>query len=272
MKSVFLRFLVIACCLFYGATGLNGQEAPREEIAPPEFEEEEIFAVPLAPDYQERPPVNVRKVETEQWAKAARGLDYSKDLPYSPKKRRSNPDSLRNQNRRGNSGEASEREASGSSAAPFQIGQGFATFMQIVAIMLLVGLVAYGVYVILKQPRSKKIASDGTEITLENVEHYIHETDLERFLREALAKNDYNQAIRLYYLQIIKDLSLKNAIQWSREKTNRQYLREMRQHPLSPDFQRLTQTFERVWYGNTTLGAQDYAALEPAYKSFLNSI
>ncbi|MBN8681768.1 MAG: DUF4129 domain-containing protein [Chitinophagales bacterium] len=272
MKSVFLRFLMIVCCFFYGAAALSGQEAPQEEIAPPDFEEEDAFAVPLAPNYQERPAVNVRKVEAQQWDKAAKGLDYSKDVYQPLKKRRSDPDSLRNQRRRGNSGEGSERDLSGSSSAPFKIGQGFATFIQVIAILLLVGLVAYGVYVILKQPRSKKIAADGTEITLENVEHYIHETDLERFLREALAKNDYNQAIRLYYLQIIKDLSLKNAIQWSREKTNRQYLREMRQHPLSTDFQRLTQTFERVWYGNTTLGAQDYAALEPSYKSFLNSI
>ena len=230
---------------------------------------EEPFGVPIAPEYRMRPNVDVRELNAGQWEKATKGLDYSKDA-LKPKRLRNNQDSTRN--RSGNRNGRTDRDITPRPSTPFQIGQGFATFMQVVAILLLIGLVGYGAYVILKQPRAKKIASDGTEITLENVEHYIHETDLERFLREALANKDYNQAIRLYYLQMIKDLSLKNAIQWSREKTNRQYLREMRQHPLSIDFQRLTQTFERVWYGNSTLTANDYAALEPAYKSFLSSI
>ena len=71
---------------------------------------------------------------------------------------------------------------------------------------------------------------------MDNLDQYIHETDLERFLREALAQGNYTLAIRLYYLQVIKDLSAKSAIRWSREKTNRDYQRELRSHRLAEPF------------------------------------
>lgn len=38
------------------------------------------------------------------------------------------------------------------------------------------------------------------EITIDNLEEYIHESDLDRFLRERPAKGQYREAIRVYYL------------------------------------------------------------------------
>ena len=115
-------------------------------------------------------------------------------------------------------------------------------------------------------------ARDGVEITLDNLDEYLHETDLDRFLREALEKSDYPLAVRIYYLQIIKSLSEKNAIKWSREKTNRDYLRETREYRLGESFRVATRAYERVWYGNQTLSATDYARLEPEFKNLLSAI
>jgi hypothetical protein len=118
----------------------------------------------------------------------------------------------------------------------------------------------------LEAPRNKQIARDGVEITLDNLDDYLHETDLDRFLREALTQGNYPLAVRLYYLQIIKNLAEKNAIRWSREKTNRDYLREMRGHPAAEPFREATRIYERVWYGNQPLSAEEFAALEPKMK------
>ena len=137
---------------------------------------------------------------------------------------------------------------------------------------LAVAGIVYGIYRMLKAPKNRVIARDGVEITLENLEEYLHETDLERFLREALEKGDYPLVIRLYYLQIIKSLSEKNAIRWSKEKTNRDYLRETREHRMGEQFRIVTRTYERVWYGNQSLTLHEFGRLEPQFKNLIASL
>lgn len=195
------------------------------------------------------PAVAQRPVSEIQWEKAAADLDYSKDVP-KPKKERPKP----------------------TNPMP-EIDAGFwGNIAQILAIMLAVLAIGYGIYRMMQEPRNRRIARDGAEITEENLEAYLHETDLERFLREALARGDFPQALRIYYLQVIKSLSESGLILWSREKTNRDYLREMRAHPLSPDFHNVTRVFERVWYGNLPLDSAGFAHLEPAFKTMLAQI
>jgi len=219
-------------------------------------EEESAEYTPFErPPYHPPPlePVAVRTVEKKQWDEAAGTLDYSKDIPKPPKKRK--PRNF--------------------DANPFDwtaATQGWGSIWQTLAVMLAIAGIAYGIWWMLQAPRNRLIARDGVEITLDNLDQYLHETDLDRFLREALAQGNFTLAIRLYYLQIIKELSEKNAIRWSREKTNRDYLREMRGHPLAESFRETTRTYEFVWYGNQALDAQGYARLEPQFKNLLARI
>jgi len=194
--------------------------------------------------------VRQRPISETQWKKAAADLDYSKDVP-KPKKERPIP----------------------KAPTPGGIDAGFwGNIAQVLAILLAVLAIGYGIYRMMQEPRNRRIARDGAEITEENLEAYLHETDLERFLREALARGDFPQALRIYYLQVIKSLSESGLILWSREKTNRDYLREMRTNPLSLDFQHVTHTFERVWYGNTALNQEEFTQLEPAFKALIAQI
>lgn len=202
-----------------------------------------------------RPPVTRRAVPAEQWTDASKGLDYSKDLPKPPKK---------------------EKPRSGNFNPNFldwtAATQGVGIFLQVLAIIVATALIGYAIYRMLQAPRNRVIARDGVEITVDNIDQYIHETDLARFLREALAQSNYPLAVRLYYLQVIKELSAKNAIRWAREKTNRDYQRELRQHRLTESFRWATLRYEEVWYGNQTLDAAAYARLEPEFKRLLTDI
>ncbi len=209
--------------------------------------------------YYQRPPYHppkleplaVRKVEQKQWDEASKELDYSKDVPEPPKEEKPpKPDGFDG--------------IDWTSAT-----QGLGNVMQGLAVIVAVGGIAFGIWRMLQAPRNKQIARDGVEITLDNLDEYLHESDLDRFLREALAQRNYSLAVRLYYLQIIKNLSEKNAIKWSREKTNRDYLREMRGHSLAEPFREATRIYERVWYGNQALSAAEFAALEGKMKAAL---
>lgn len=206
-------------------------------------------------------PPQHRPLAAEQWQKAADGLDYSKDVPKPPKPVKKDP--------------PAETPRPRPVSSPFNWGEFSAfwgNFFQVLAILIILSALAYVLYRMFSQPADRRIASDGTRITLDNLDAYLHETDLQRFLREALAQNNYALAIRLYFLQTIKDLSQTGAIGWSKEKTNRDYLLEMQQHALAAPFQLATRRYEYIWYGNTELTRSDFDRLEPEFKALLDRI
>ena len=82
--------------------------------------------------------------------------------------------------------------------------------------------------------------------------------DLEGQLQQALAQNQYDAALRIYYLMIIKGLVDAGLIQWQKDKTNREYLRELNGQPQFEPFKKATRTFEKVWYGTLTLDYQQF--------------
>ena len=218
-----------------------------------EMEEEDYVREP----YSTPPlaPVALRDLRSDQWDKATDGMDYSKDVPKPPKERKKR--------------DPSQPEP------PFDwtgLTQGLGTLLQTLAVLFALAIIAYGIYWMMQTPRNRGISRDGTEITLANLDEYIHETDLDRFLREALAASNWPLAVRLYFLQTIKQLSEKEAIVWSKEKTNRDYLSEMRNHPLSTQFRDATRQYERVWYGNQPITSEAFARLEPEFKALLGEI
>lgn len=246
-----MRYLPVLLLLLSLSLSAQIEELPVDE--PVELFPQEVE--PAATEiYPPQPPVAMRTVPAQQWADASQGLDYSQDQPKPPKKekppRNYNPDFLN------------------WTAAT----QGLGSVLQVLAIILASALIGYAIYRMLQAPRNRVIARDGVAITVDNLDHYLHETDLARFLREAVAQGNYSLAIRLYYLQVIKDLTAKNAVRWGREKTNRDYQRELRTHRLAEPFRLATLRYEEVWYGNQLLDATAYAQLEPEFKGLLSSI
>lgn len=119
----------------------------------------------------------------------------------------------------------------------------------------------------LKNPKVRKKIEHIDEVIED-----IHETDLERFLREALASDNYKMAIRVYYLMIIKDLSDKKMITWKKDKTNNAYVREMRTTEYYQNFRDITRDFERSWFGEKEIQQADFQKLQPQFEGFVNSI
>ena len=67
-----------------------------------------------------------------------------------------------------------------------------------------------------------------------------------RGIADALSRSDYREAVRLLYLQTLKQLSDEKCIDWQLYKTPTQYVYEVRM----PAFRQLTNHFLRVRYGN----------------------
>jgi len=260
----YVLYLIYLLPLFLSAqTGQNnGVAAPVIE----EYDEQQWEAATEGLDYSrdvtstEAPPVQkktpapvaTRDIEDSNWSRAIEDVDYSRDQPEIPTENHTAP-GINGLNW---------------TAQTMVLGK----ILQILAVILAITLIGYGIYQMLQVPKNRKIAQDGVEITVDNIEQYLQESDLAHFLREAIAQGNYALAIRLYYLQVIKTLSEKNTVAWSLNKTNRDYLREMAQHRMFPLFRNITRTYERVWYGNQALDLHGFKRLEPEFKSLLSAL
>jgi hypothetical protein len=186
--------------------------------------------------------INRKEIRENRWKQATRGLDYTQK----------------------------ERTPRGPNTSIGGDGRKAVIILSILAgAALLAFVIAYLLgYIQFDKKNEKK----QIQISVEEVEDRLLEADLRTLIREALEREDFKSAIRLYYLLCLKELSLSGLIRWKKQKTNHSYLAELRSSPLGPDFRSLTLIFDRIWYGAAKLDQKTYESLAPQYEQFLNRI
>lgn len=80
-------------------------------------------------------------------------------------------------------------------------------------------------------------------------EEDIRDMEFESLLDKAINEKRYRYAVRLLYLQSLRQLHEGGVIRWTIDKTNHEYLREVRDRDLRPLFKEVTFLFEYIWYG-----------------------
>ncbi|MBK9487712.1 MAG: DUF4129 domain-containing protein [Haliscomenobacter sp.] len=154
-----------------------------------------------------------------------------------------------------------------------KLGQGILVALKVIAILLLALILALIIRHYFNAPRNIAVSKIALEdMSIEDIEAHLEETELNPFIRKAIDQNDYTLAIRLYYLEMLKQLSNQKVIHWRKNKTNRQYLQEMAHSTLLGDFRILTLIFERVRYGGMELNKPEFEEIEPNFTSFLEGI
>lgn len=210
--------------------------------------------------------IQQRDFEEANWKEATAGLDYSSDVKKKAKPKEKEEEASRNEPRRlrRNNPQITFGDGTASAILKFLIILGGVVTL----FLILRSLLGLG-----SLPRNKKIKSEEHgEINIEQIEENIHESDLDRYIRQALNDQNYVLAIRLYYLAGLKELSLQNLVKWKKDKTNKDYLMEMRHQEGYEELKQMTQIFDRVCYGNFQLEESDFRQIEPMFKQFIKTI
>jgi hypothetical protein len=226
-----------------------------------------LFGASLMSTAQPTAPVANRSATKAEWEAAKKGLDYI-HLSDAEKKKAEK--------------EAAEAAASAKNGKakgkPFDFNppsagflSGLGTLGQAVLIGLIIALVAGLFYMLMGQGlflQNTSLKPQGETFDIADIENNLHETDLDRYLRQAIENGDYRMAVRIYYLNILKQYSLREIIKWKKDKTNTEYLTEVRrsESPTYNDFRAVTLIFERVWYGEKPITAADYAQIKPHFE------
>jgi hypothetical protein len=96
----------------------------------------------------------------------------------------------------------------------------------------------------------------------------IHEIPYESAIRQAVLAGNFSLATRLMYLQSLKLLSDKNLILWHENKTNWQYVYELKNEKLRNSFRNITHIFEYVQYGHMPINEEKFVIVQHSFKDF----
>lgn len=109
-------------------------------------------------------------------------------------------------------------------------------------------------------------------VSLSEEEHIIKNEDISQLIERALAANDYRLAVRYYYLYMLQIMTEKDIIAWELQKTNEDYLKEIKKSHLKQPFTAITRLYDYIWYGGFDIDATKYARAEVQFSSLQNML
>jgi hypothetical protein len=196
---------------------------------------------------EEEAAITEKKFDKKEWKKITKGVNFDEEKKTPP---------------------ASSDKRKDFSIPSFDTGLAKIIFFSLVIVVL--------VFFLLKLFSGNGISNNKikntTDFNIEKLEENIQDTDFNVLLEKALMQKEYRLAIRIYYLIIIKELSAQQLINWKKDKTNNEYIRELSKTPFYKEFRLTTIAFERVWYGESQLLEEDYNRLSPMFKKMHDQI
>lgn len=110
--------------------------------------------------------------------------------------------------------------------------------------------------------------NNKTNIGEEELHENIHEINFSESIAGFEASGDYRSAVRYQFLMVLKKLSDKKLISWNPEKTNKDYIAELKVPQLKQQLSHLAYIFEYVWYGEFEVNEQSYLNFKKEFQSF----
>ncbi len=161
---------------------------------------------------------------------------------------------------------------------PSFIGQVFSLIIWVIV----GGAILFAIYLIFvnlkdfKFKRNEKVETiseviDEKSITNQNIGLVGFQAQVDKSIREG----NYRLAIRYYYLWIVKNLNDAHLIEFNIDKTNQEYLKELKGKTMfSTDrlaqFKNCTLFYEYVWFGNFEINQTAFQKIETTFKEFIN--
>jgi hypothetical protein len=146
-------------------------------------------------------------------------------------------------------------------------------FLKITALIIIVAVVYMIVRIILKKEGMWIFGRSRKNIKVQDItEEDIHHMDFRDLIHNTKKAQDYRLAVRYYYLWLLKKLSANEVIDWHWDKTNSDYLYEIKNTMLKKDFEYLSYVYDYSWYGDFPIDEAAFAKAEKAFLKTLNTL
>ena len=150
--------------------------------------------------------------------------------------------------------------------------------VEIILKVLAAALIIFVIYLIVKAIMNGEgswvfgKSSDKKLINYEEIEKNIHLVDFEKLIKETLKNGENRLAIRYYYLWLLKIMSAKQLIEWDVEKTNSDYLYEIKNSSIQSQFEYVSYLYNYIWYGEFELDEVTFIKAKKAFDHLINTL
>lgn len=147
----------------------------------------------------------------------------------------------------------------------------------IIKILIAFVIIGFAVYMIARAVLNKEgmwiFGKSRKNIMVQDIdEEDIAQMNLPQLIHETKAAGNYRLAIRYYYLLLLKKLSEREIIHWHKDKTNSDYLYEIKNTSVKNDFEYLSYVYDYSWYGEFPIDDTAFNKAEKAFQKTLNTI
>lgn len=150
---------------------------------------------------------------------------------------------------------------------PFEVSQ---STWKTILILLIFAAAITGLYFWLKKQNSNpKIIQEVDDDWNPEI---VTKPELEMRLENALKTENYRECIRIYFTMILQLLIAQNQINWRREKTNHEYLFEIKSTRIKKSLANCIRIFDLVWYGEYHLDKTRFEQIQTHFHSLLNEL
>jgi len=108
------------------------------------------------------------------------------------------------------------------------------------------------------------------KIKFAEYEEDIHKINFDELIAKAVNKKEYKIAVRYLFLKSLKLLSDKNIINLNINKTNHDYLSEIKKIKLAEQFSKAALGFELAWYGNFPIREEQFKYSEDVFNNLFD--
>jgi hypothetical protein len=137
--------------------------------------------------------------------------------------------------------------------------------------LIFIGFISYKVFYkngIFNKKNNKLIAENEVD-SLHDLEEF---SKYDALISDAENENEFNLATRYLFLKTLKNLAEKRFIDFTAEKTNKEYLKEMKRNKSFNQFEKLTRNYEYIWYGKFLIDQTNYRDLKEEFILFNENV
>lgn len=126
----------------------------------------------------------------------------------------------------------------------------YKTLEIIIYALLGVGALYLLIRFLIENPMNRVFKTEETSIeTFNYTEENITEVNFDQLINQAINEGNFRLATRFLYLKSLKILSKNNIIEWHFDKTNSDYLNEIKNTETQNLFKKVSYVYDYVWYG-----------------------
>lgn len=144
----------------------------------------------------------------------------------------------------------------------------------VIRYIIVIVLILTIVFVLLKISPQKLFFKNKTNKSagIDYKELSLQQSDLDEFVNRAILDKNYRNAIRFLFLKLLKKLDESALIKLGIQKTNMEYLNELRTSKYKKDFSQLSTVFEFVWYGEFCIEENIFSNIHQEFKQLYQKL